>query len=213
MLSTLGNGHLGGHRPGGYTLSGRICRREYAPPPRGLATGSDQAGLVGQDDGLDAVAEVELGKYAPDVDFDSSFGQVQVVGDLTVGPSGGDLDEDGLLAVGELAEQDIPVLLPARSGYQGDELVDEPAGRRGGEDRVAASDGADSGEQLGRWRVLQEKPAGAGLEPREDVLVQVEGGKDQDLDRRVGGGDQGGRGYPVRARHPDVHQHHVRVQG
>src|SRR5215469_4929466 len=126
MLSTLGNGRLVRHRPGGYTLSGRICRREYAPPPKGLATWSDQAGLVGQDDGLDSVAEVELGEYAPDVNFDSSFGQVQVVSDLTVGSPGGKLHEDGLFTVGELAEQDIPVLVVPRIGYQGDELVDEP---------------------------------------------------------------------------------------
>src|SRR5215469_3668369 len=114
---------------------------------------------------------------------------MQVVGDLTVGPPGGELDEDGLFPVGELAEQDIPVLLPAGSGYEGDELVDEPASGRRGEDRIAAGDGANSGEQLGRWRVFEEKPAGAGLEPGEDVLVQVEGSEDQDPCRRAGGGD------------------------
>jgi hypothetical protein len=45
---------LARHRPGGYTLSGRICRKKYAAPPKGLAAWSDQAGLVGQDDGSGA---------------------------------------------------------------------------------------------------------------------------------------------------------------
>src|SRR5215470_8920267 len=147
------------------------------------------------------------------MDLDGSLGQVQVVGDLTVGSPGGELDEDGLFPVGELAEQDIPVLLPAGTGYKGDELVDEPAGRRGGEDRVAAGDGADSGEQLRGGRVFEEEPAGAGLEPGEDVLIQVEGGEDQHLGCLASGGDQAGRGYAVRAGHPDIHQHHVGVQG
>ena len=98
-------------------------------------------------------------------------------------------------------------------GEQGGELVDEPPGRGGGEDRVAAGDGADGGEQLGRRRVLQQEAAGAGLEPGEDVLVEVEGGEDEDLAGRAGGGDRGGRRDPVHARHPDVHQHDVGVQG
>jgi hypothetical protein len=97
-------------------LSGRICRKAYAAPPKGLAAWSDQAGLVCKDDGLDAVAEVELGKYASDVDFDGSFGQVQVVSDLTVGSPGGELDEDSLFPIGELAEQDIPLVLPTGTG-------------------------------------------------------------------------------------------------
>ena len=83
---------------------------------QGLAARCDQAGLIGQDDGLDAVAEVELGQYASDVDLDGSFGQVQVVGDLTVGSPGGEPDEDGLFPIGELAEQDIPLVLPTGTG-------------------------------------------------------------------------------------------------
>ena len=93
------------------------------------------------------------------------------------------------------------------------ELVDEPAGRGGSQDRVAGGHRADGGEQV-CWRcVLEQESAGAGLEPGEDVLVQVEGGQDQDLGCRVDGGDRGGRGDAVRAGHPDIHQHHVGVQG
>jgi AcrR family transcriptional regulator len=49
-----------------------------------LAAGSDEAGFVGQHDGLDAVAEAEFGQYPPDMDLDGAFGQVQLGGDLTV---------------------------------------------------------------------------------------------------------------------------------
>src|ERR1700737_1546901 len=42
------------------------------------------------------------------MDFDGSFGQVQFGGDLAVGSPGGELEEDGLFPVTELAEQGIP---------------------------------------------------------------------------------------------------------
>jgi hypothetical protein len=89
----------------------------------------DQAGFVGQHDGLDPVAEVELGEYPPDVNLDRALRQVQGRGDLPVGPAGGELGEDGSFPVGELAEQDILVMLPARIGQQGGELVNEPPRR------------------------------------------------------------------------------------
>src|SRR5215471_7058898 len=146
-----------------------------------LAAGFDEAGFVGQDDGLDAVAEVELGQYPPDVDLDGSLGQVHLVGDLAVGEPGGEPGEDGPFPAGEPAEQGIAVGLLAGVGEQVDELVDEPPGRGGGEDRLAAGHGADGGQQFSRRGVLEEESAGAGLEPGEDVLVQVEGGEDQDL--------------------------------
>jgi hypothetical protein len=41
-----------------------------------LAAGRDEAGFVGQHNGLDAVAEAEFGQYPPDMDLDGSFGQV-----------------------------------------------------------------------------------------------------------------------------------------
>jgi hypothetical protein len=43
-----------------------------------LAAWLQEAGLVGQHDGLDAVAEVELGQYPPDMDLDGSLGQVHL---------------------------------------------------------------------------------------------------------------------------------------
>ena len=103
-----------------------------------LAARLDEAGLVGQHDGLDAVAEAELGQYPPDMDLDGSLGQVHLAGDLAVGQADGEPGEDGPFPVGEPAEQGIAVGLLAGVGEQGDELVDEPPGRGGGEDRLAA---------------------------------------------------------------------------
>jgi hypothetical protein len=39
-----------------------------------LASWCDEARFVGQYDGLDTVAEAELGQYPPDVDLDRAFG-------------------------------------------------------------------------------------------------------------------------------------------
>src|SRR5262249_25485584 len=140
-----------------------------------------------QHDGLDAVAEVKLGQYPPDVDLDGSVGQVQFTGDLAVGEPGGEPGEDGPFPVGEPAEHGMPAGLLAGAGEQGDELGEEPPGRGGGQDRLAAGHGADGGQQVRGRGVFEEEPAGAGLEPGEDVLVQVEGGEDEDLAGRGGG--------------------------
>ena len=55
-------------------------RRPGVEHSASLAAWLDEAGLVGQHDGLDAVAEVELGQYPPDVDLDGALGQVQLGG-------------------------------------------------------------------------------------------------------------------------------------
>src|SRR5262249_60362962 len=81
--------------------------------------GLDEAGLVGQDDGLDAVAEVKLGQYPPDVDLDGSLGQVQFTGDLAVGEPGGEPGEDGPVPVGEPAERGMTGGLLAGGRGQG----------------------------------------------------------------------------------------------
>ena len=49
------------HRPNGQSLIARIRRKAYATPLQWSAAWGDQAGLVGQDDGMDTVAEAELG--------------------------------------------------------------------------------------------------------------------------------------------------------
>src|ERR1700733_10639257 len=57
--------------------------------PGHSASGGDEAGLVGEHHRLDAVTEAELGQDPADVHLDRSLGQVEVGGDLAVGPAGG----------------------------------------------------------------------------------------------------------------------------
>ena len=64
--------------------------------PRGY-----QPGFVGEHDGLDAVAEAELGQDPANVDLHRALGQEQAGRDLAVGQASRDAGEDVLLAVGE----------------------------------------------------------------------------------------------------------------
>jgi hypothetical protein len=147
------------------------------------------------------------------MDLDGSLGQMELGGDLAVGPAGGDEGEDGLFPVGEPGEQVLLLALPARVGDERQELPDQPACRGGGEGRLAGLDGTDRAEQIGGRRVLEQKSAGTGLERGEHVLVEVEGGQDEHPGRGGGGADLGRCLDAVHAGHPDVHQHQVGVQG
>ena len=89
------------------------------------------------------------------------------------------------------------------------ELRDHPTGDRGRQEGVAAGDRAHGGDQLLGRVVLEDEPAGAGLQRPVDVLVEVEGRQDQDPAGRVGGEDAPGRLEPVQLGHPDVHQDDV----
>ena len=88
----------------------RWCRPGRAPGlvgregcRSGLA-GSDEPGLVGDDDQLCAVARVELGQDAGDVGLDGGGADVEPGADLGVGQSLGDQGEDVALPVGEDVE-------------------------------------------------------------------------------------------------------------
>jgi hypothetical protein len=67
--------------------------------------GGDDPGFVGEDDGLDAVSQVELGQDTGDVCLYRRAGDDELVGDFGVGESAGDESEDLELAVGELDER------------------------------------------------------------------------------------------------------------
>lgn len=73
---------------------------------------------------------------------------------------------------------------PGVSGLLG-ERFDQAAGDAGREERVSPADRRHRGEQLLRPRVLEWKAAGTGTQGAVDILVQVEGGQDEDPGQRV----------------------------
>ena len=90
--------------------------------------------------------------------------------------------------------------------------LDQPARDRRGEERVAGGDHPDGLSELVGARVLEQEAARAGAEGFVDVVVEVEGGQDQDAGRSVAGGDPACRLDPVEVRHADVHQDDVGAQ-
>jgi hypothetical protein len=140
------------------------------------------------------------------VGFDGRLGDEERLGDLGVGEAAGDVGEDLEFALAEFGE----VGRCAGGGCgAAHELFDEAARDGGGEKGVAGGDGADGvGELLGA-DVLDEKAAGAGLHGLVDVLVEVEGGEDEDACGAVIV-QKAARGLePVEFGHADVHEDHV----
>ena len=83
-----------------------------------------------------------------------------------------------------------------------------------GDQRVAVRGGVDRLHQQLRTGVLEQEAAGAGLQGAVHVLVEIEGGDDDDRERvfDAGPGELPGRLDPVHLRHADVEQAHVRPQ-
>src|SRR5271163_1110778 len=93
-----------------------------------LLTGADQAALVGEDDGLSAVAQRELHQHAADVRLDRLLGDYQVGRDLAVGHAAGEEAQHLGLAIG----QTIEVLAAGGpGGPQAGKLRDQAAGHPG----------------------------------------------------------------------------------
>src|SRR4051794_31076037 len=93
----------------------------------------DESGLVGVDDGLCSVAEVEFGVDACDVGLDGRVADDELRGDLGVGVAAGDELEYLELARGEFLQAGG---VRVGRGGAAEEAFDEPAGDRGGEQRV-----------------------------------------------------------------------------
>ena len=85
----------------------------------------------------------------------------------------------------------------------------------GGEERLAGGDDAHRADEIDGLGVLHEESARAGADRARDVLVELEGRDDDDLDRpECGvGGDLLGGPESVAVRHPDVQQCHVDGSG
>ena len=91
------------------------------------------------------------------------------------------------------------------------EVLDQPAGDRRREQRVAGGDDADRVEQPVGGRVLEQEAAGADPQRLVDVLVAVEGREHHDARCRGPGRRGSARAAceAVELGHADVHQHHV----
>ena len=107
---------------------GNACRRSGAsmvsPRARGRSpagalvpterrAGPHEPGLVGEHDGLDAVAQAELAQHARDVRLDGRLAQEQPLGQLRVRQAAGEQLEDLELALGERRELGRRRLRPA----------------------------------------------------------------------------------------------------
>jgi hypothetical protein len=139
--------------PGGARTGARLFTAS-SPGGRRLLTGSgvpvracrawfsrhDEAGFVGEHDGLGAVTEVQLGQDAADVGFGSLPGDEQGVADLGIGQAAGDQPEHLRLPVGQRAERGGERRVGA---WPAGEVGDQPPGYRRGEQRVAGGHYAD----------------------------------------------------------------------
>ena len=67
---------------------------QYVPISLAFGVGCDEAGLVGQDNGLYTVAEPEFGQDVGDVGFDGGLAEEEFPADFGVGFSGGDRGKD-----------------------------------------------------------------------------------------------------------------------
>lgn len=98
-----------------------------------MGPGEDEAGLVGQHDCLDTVAEAEFGQHAADVRLDGGLAEVELGGDLGIGEAPGEAEQYVALPVGEVTEH-----VRRRGGSRPpNELGQQSAGDRGRDERVA----------------------------------------------------------------------------
>src|SRR5258708_6807231 len=112
---------------------------------------AEQAGLVGGDDELGAVARIEFHEQAADVGLGGGEADVQLGRDLGVGQAEPDQGQDFALPFGYRLQHGRRALPGA--GAPG-ELGDEPPGDARGERRAAGPDGPDRGQQARRRGVL-----------------------------------------------------------
>ena len=98
-----------------------------------------------------------------------------------------------------------------RAGGEGlGEPSDQAAGDRRVEQGPAVGDGADRRSELLGWDVLEDEPARPGPQGAIDVLVGVERGEDDHLERPIRfAEDPAGRGEAVELGHANVHEDDV----
>src|SRR4051794_17019393 len=143
--------------------------------PALAVAGLDKPTLVGEHDGLHAVAQAKLAEKVRDVRLHRSFAEVQLCRELGVALSGGKKPKHLELALRELAEAD-----GFRRGRTLCVILDEASGDRRGEQCVSAGDDANRVNQVLRRRVLQHEAARTRTQRGEHVVVLLEGRQDDD---------------------------------
>ena len=137
------------------------------------------------------------------------LGHHELTGDLRVREPAGHEPQRLLLTRGERLEPAAGGLVHGRRAVE--EGLDHPARHRRSQQRLARVDGPDPRhEELG-LDVLEQEPARTRVECLVDVLVHVEGREHDDARAALRvGHDPPGRLDAVDARHPHVHEDHVR---
>src|ERR687891_949863 len=115
----------------------RVLRRSWA----GALARLDESRLVREYDSLNPVAEAELGEDVREVGLHGCFCEEEGGGDFAVGEAAGDENEDVELTIRQSFEFGG---LRGTGWGAADELLDESASDRGGEERVAGGYGSDS---------------------------------------------------------------------
>src|SRR5919201_6717862 len=82
----------------------RSLSRAFVEAACGLNVSFEEAGLMGEDDRLHAVAEVQLLKVVRDMGLDGGVADVELVADLHVGESARDQSQHVQLAIGQVGE-------------------------------------------------------------------------------------------------------------
>src|SRR5207248_4687916 len=97
------------------------------------------------------------------------------------------------------------------AGRVAGERLDEPAGDRRRQQRVAGGHDVHGWGELFGWGVLEQEAAGAGTQRVVDILVEVVGGQYEYPGSGLAAADQAaGGGDAVEVGHADVHEDHVR---
>jgi hypothetical protein len=115
----------------------------------------DDAGFVGQDDGLDPVAQAELGEQVAHVRFDGGLTDDEVGGDLGVGEAAGEAQRDAAFPGGQRCQPGRCGLGVRRGAGEG---VDEPDRDRRREERVPRGGVLDGRDQVVPGASLSRKP-------------------------------------------------------
>jgi hypothetical protein len=176
------------------------------PREPGSGLSPDQAGLVGEDDRLHSVPQVQLGEDVAHVGLDGAFLYDKPSGDLGVRQAFGNQPEYVELPASQLAEYRGNC---SRGPHGAGEAADETPGGEGVDERAPGGDSANRADELRLRRVLEDEPARPALQRPVDVLVVVEGSQHQHAGGPGRLEDPPGRFEAVQHRHLDIQQRHT----